>query len=231
MSTSETTPLTEETNSEDFLTQSDLINKVISFLKESYFMKGLDFKKKELFILKIIRGINELCEKENTTINSINYLTTGQDACIFECAGKIIKVTKVNYDGYPSLRDYFSRTSCVLQPLEEILVEIPTPDNYHITIHLFEKLDTKEIGPAEATEAYIRLRNDGYLWYDPKYENVGRDKDGNLKLFDYGQVININDMDDSHRKKEIEANEAMFPQLAKAYAEYLGSTSFSSHHH
>ena len=62
-----------------------------------------------------------------------------------------------------------------------------------------------------------KLRKSGYLWYDPKIENLGKDEFGNLLLLDYGQIIYINNMTQEEQNKELETHKKMFPELNTSY--------------
>ena len=90
-----------------------------------------------------------------------------------------------------------------------------------VTVHMFDKLDTKNITIYDTEQMYIQLREDGYIWSDPRPENLGRDETGKIKLIDYGQIVYINDKDEYYKRKEIEANENRYPNFANEYREYI----------
>ena len=73
----------------------------------------------------------------------------------------------------------------------------------------------------DVMEVYCHLRDDGYLWSDTKEGNIGRDKNGNLKLFDYGELIYIRDLPPYNQQKEIKSHITRRPDLEEQYLRYL----------
>ena len=67
-----------------------------------------------------------------------------------------------------------------------------------------KKLNTTGITNNDIINLYVKLRNDGYLWYDTKIDNVGKDENGNILLLDYGELININNLDEYNTKLQLE---------------------------
>ena len=45
---------------------------------------------------------------------------------------------------------------------------------------VLKKLNLNGITNNDILSLYVQLRNDGYLWYDTKTENIGKDEEGNL---------------------------------------------------
>ena len=202
------------------LTIDDLIKNILIVCP---FLEGVESNERENLLVTVIEDVKKICTMLGSSIENAKLIRTGQDACVLECNGKIIKITRIFYDNM-ILSQYVSRSDAIIKPLFEKINVV----KYHnidmlVTVHMFDKLDTKKITLYDTEQMYIQLREDGYIWSDPRPENLGRDEAGKIKLIDYGQIIYINDKDEYFKRKEIEANENMFPNFARVYKEYISS--------
>lgn len=206
------------TKQEDNLTWDRLLKSIIDVCP---FIEKLNTDNKQSLLFEIALNVEEVCKMVGGTINNAKLITVGQDSCVIECNGKIIKITGLFYDDM-LLSEYVSRCDSIIVPLYEKNFCANVYDmNLFVTVLLFDKLDTKKVSWYETEQMYIKLREAGYIWSDPRPENIGRDENGQLKLIDYGQIIYINDKSEYFRKKEIEVNENRYPTFARAYNDYI----------
>ena len=161
----------------------------------------------------IIGKLNESCMSCGGTIDSISLVHIGQDAIIFECNNMIIKITTLDYQTN-SLTEYISNCEDIQKPISEQIINIK---NKKITVLTEKKLNTEKIKPVDIYDMYYKLRESGYLWYDPKKENLGKDEKGKLLLLDYGQIIYIKNMSIEEQKRELDTHKNMFPELNESY--------------
>ena len=170
-------------------------------------------------IQKIYKGIINICLKNNIDINSLSYLSEGESSLAFITGDKIIKFIPV--DKGIKLTEYLKDSKYIVQPLVEETVSIKYPPNiyfidyeFDMSIVITEKLNTdKEITLTETLALAKKLLNDGYIWTDIKPKNIGIDKDGNIKLFDYGQLSNRRY--DKNYSSNLELFNKIFESLSK----------------
>lgn len=146
-------------------------------------------------IKKVYEGILNICQKNNIDVNSLYYLSEGESSLAFESEDKIIKFIPVNKG--VKLTEFLKDSKHILQPLAEEIVPIKYPMprgmfyEFDMSIIIEEKLNIDNtITISEALNIAKKLLNDGYIWLDIKPANLGRDSNGNIKLFDYGQLSN-----------------------------------------
>jgi len=200
------------------ITIDDLVKNILIVCP---FLESIDSNERDNLLVSVIEDIKKICTMIGSSIENAKIIRTGQDACVLECKGKIIKITRIIYDN-KLLSEYVSRSDSIIKPLFEKINVVKYHDiNMFVTVHMFDKLDTKNITIYDTEQMYIQLREDGYIWSDPRPENLGRDETGKIKLIDYGQIVYINDKDEYYKRKEIEANENMYPNFANAYREYI----------
>lgn len=154
---------------------------------------------------KITLSLVDFCSKNN--IANLKVIGTGESSITFEYNNEIIKLTFMEYDNHKSLKEYVSYSRYILQPEAEEIIEL---GYYNAKILKTKKLQIlnqeEENISSDLIDMYCHLRDDGYLWYDTKPENIGKDGNGNMYLIDYGELIYINDMDDYHKKKELDSH-------------------------
>ena len=108
---------------------------------------------------------------------------------------------------HKSLKEYVSHSSYILQPDAEEIIELGYYNAKILKTKKLQILNSEDLSASEKLiDMYCHLRDDGYLWYDTKLENIGIDENGNMYLIDYGELIYINEMDDYHKKKELDSH-------------------------
>jgi len=165
----------------------------------------------------LIDNLYGICQARNIDISSLNNIGSGESSIVFELGNEVIKITFNEYDRHPSMKEYVSHSSAILQPNFEIIIDQVKLHDYSAKIIGLKKLLLDGISTEDVLSVYMQLRKDGYLWYDTKAENIGRDENGNLFLIDYGELIYINDLDPYHRNKEEQAHCNRKPELDKYY--------------
>lgn len=166
---------------------------------------------------KIINCVNDICIKNNCY--NFKIASKREGSVVLSLNNKVIKITNRQYDYYKYLTEYVSNSRSILQPDSEAIVELVDLP-YNMKILELEKLNTKGITYNDVMEIYFKLREDGYLWYDTRKENLGKDKNGNILLFNYGELININDLNYYDKKKKLNAHIRRKPELSLAYIRY-----------
>ena len=149
---------------------------------------------------KITTALIDFCKENN--IAKLNVIGSGESSITFEYNNEIIKLTFMEYDNHKSLKEYVSHSKYILQPEAEEIVEL---GYYNAKILKTKKLKISDSSD-DLINMYCHLRDDGYLWYDTKLENIGKDENGNMYLIDYGELIYIKEMDDYHKKKELDSH-------------------------
>lgn len=187
------------------LTQDEILETLIRNYS-SYGFEKVDYA-------NIIGKLNNACISCGGTIDNISLVHIGQDAIIFECNNMIIKITTLDYQT-ESLTQYISDCEDIQKPISEQIINIK---NKKITVLTEKKLNTEKIKSVDIYDMYYKLRESGYLWYDPKKENLGKDEKGKLLLLDYGQIIYIKNMTIEEQKRELETHKNMFPELNTSY--------------
>lgn len=161
----------------------------------------------------IVTSLMNLCLQENVNNEQLSLVRVGQDAIVLESNDKIFKITTLDYQT-SSLSMYVSGSDNILKPNYENPLILK---NRKISVLSFEKLDTKKITESDVYDMSVKLRDEGYLWYDPLPTNLGRNKDGKLLLLDYGQIVSLQDKDEFFVQKELEVYANMFPKYDEFY--------------
>lgn len=169
---------------------------------------------------EIMEKIENACIDCGGTIKSIKLVHIGQDALVFECEGEIIKLITLDY-GTNKLSSHIANCDAILRLNSEYCLNIKgKSQNVKITILTEKRLNTENITQADVYDMYFKLRDDGYIWNDPRKENLGRNELGKLLLFDYGQIIYINALDPHQKEYELNNHKSKFPALDEAYEQY-----------
>lgn len=150
---------------------------------------------------------------KEVSIENYRLLKCGQDAIVFEGDDSIVKITTCFYNTM-TLTDYVSNSDFILKPNIEVNCDI---NNRVFTVLEFDKLDVNSIKRSDVISMYCHLRDDGYLWYDPRCSNLGKDKDGKVYLIDYGQIVYIYDKDYSFVQNELSVHKNMFSDFDEVY--------------
>ena len=163
----------------------------INELKD-YILHNSTFAKEETIDI-VLHDLMEALISNNFDLNNLR-VESGETSINFIGDDIVIRLTYVRYNnwGYPTLSDYVSHSTAILQPLFE--QKINTGDINYPTILGLKKLSVGNVSETEKEVTYIRLREDGYLFNDAnKVENYGKDENGEVYLIDFGELIYIKD--------------------------------------
>jgi len=204
----------------------------INELKD-YILHNSTFAREETIDI-VLHDLMKVLVSNNFDLNNLQ-VVSGETSINFIGDDIVIRLTYVRYNnwGYPTLSDYVSHSTAILQPLFE--QKINTGDINYPTILGLKKLSIGNVSEMEKEVTYIRLREDGYLFNDAnKVENYGKDENGEVYLLDFGELIYIKDSkktNDSELfnriqyqkfiKRELEYHQKACPELNKKYEEYL----------
>ena len=200
---------------------------------KDYILHNSTFAKEETIDI-VLHDLMKALISNNFDLNNLR-VESGETSINFIGDDIVIRLTYVRYNnwGYPTLSDYVSHSTAILQPLFE--QKINTGDINYPTILGLKKLSIGNVSEMEKEVTYIRLREDGYLFNDAnKVENYGKDENGEVYLLDFGELIYIKDSkktNDSELfnriqyqkfiKRELEYHQKACPELNKKYEEYL----------
>ena len=198
----------------------------INELKE-YILHNLTLAREETIDI-VLHDLMQVLVSNNFDLNNFQ-VVSGETSINFIGDDIVIRLTYVRYNnwGYPTLSDYVSHSTAILQPLFE--QKINTGDINYPTILGLKKLSIGNVSEMEKEVTYIRLREDGYLFNDAnKIENYGKDEKGEVYLINYKDLVYINDYkrrnDIDYKKfiiKELEHHEKVCSEIDKKYKEYL----------
>jgi len=173
----------------------------------------------------LINNLNNICVKKNIELSNLKVIGYGESSIVFELNNEIIKLTFNEYDNHPSMNEYVSHSSAILQPNFEVILDQVRQYGYCAKIIGLKKLSLDGITNEDVLNVYTKLRNDGYLWYDTKLENIGKDENGKVFLIDYGELIYINDLDQYHKNKELELHKNRKTELDQFYLDNVNQDS------
>ncbi len=166
----------------------------------------------------LMSALEKICEKNNSNLTDLNFVDYGESSIVFELNNQIIKVTFNEYDRHPSMKEYVSHSSKILQPMFEQIIDDVKLYGYSAKIIGFKKLSLNNISNEDVLKMYVDLRDDGYLWYDTKKENIGKDENGVCYLLDYGELIYIKDLDVYNMNRELETHKIVKSELDSYYS-------------
>lgn len=182
---------------------------------KKYIAENFYFLKKEQ-VEKVTSSLLEFCKKNN--ISNLKVIGSGESSITFEYNNQIIKLTFIQYGEHKSLKEYVSHSRYILQPDIEEIVDLGYYSAKILKAKKLQVLDDKDLkASSDLIDMYCHLRDDGYLWYDTKLENIGKDENGNMYLIDYGELIYINDMDEYEKKIELESHKIKKPEQSIFY--------------
>lgn len=163
----------------------------INELKD-YILHNLTLAKEDSIDI-VLHDLMQVLISNNFDLNNLQ-VVSGETSINFIGDDIVIRLTYVRYNnwGYPTLSEYVSHSTAILQPLFE--QKVNTGDINYPTILGLKKLSIGNVTEDEKEVTYLRLRYDGYLFNDAeKIENYGKDENGEVYLIDYGELIYIND--------------------------------------
>ena len=157
---------------------------------------------------KIIINLDKICDLSNCSIEKLKYIKTENEEIIFEQNDKIIKIV-------PNFKEeVFCHSESIQKPNMGQELEI---GNINITVLAYNKLNTENINNQDLINLYIKLRNEGYLWNNPKIENIGKDKNNRLKLTTVNSLLFLNNKPAYYVLKELEKHEELLKEFDDAY--------------
>ena len=123
------------------------------------------YKKLKEQVLKLYKN-NDCIGKPS---DNIEFIGTGHTSLAFRIGSDVLKVGKTNTDQRKIKKKKFN---CLVPLLVDECYEIDIKEFY--TIEVAPLVDTQDISEDELYSAYKALRTQGYIWNDPRPDNVGR---------------------------------------------------------
>lgn len=123
-----------------------------------------DDSKRREFILYL----REVLKKIRTGNEPIEFISSGHSSLAFKVKDKVLKIGKSNIDIKKLKRDFPCTIPLFLDECYNI-----SPNEFY-TIQVTPIVDTIDVSEEDLYPTYCRLRKCGYVWNDPKCENIGR---------------------------------------------------------
>lgn len=152
--------------------------------------------------------ILKLIDKYMSDYNGqLEYLGTGQSATVFEIGPVVLK--------FGANRRYENIPLCL-----DNIYTLEYDPKYNTSFRVMSKLDTEGITEADTQYVYNQLRKNGYVWYDPKPENIGRLPDGgsgmdSLRIIDDVDIESEKEFEKKERRM-IDGKISVMERMAKA---------------
>lgn len=156
---------------------SKLVDNAIFYLinrrsKEDVQLDKQKIEKFSFYVKEIITDVYEDYidrNKSNNIISSdIEYAGIGFTSITFRVGDNVIKLGKNEYGITPNSLDSIYQVPTYIRESYEI------GDKTHFRLEVAPYVDTTNITYEDAYEAYSNIRDLGYIWNDPKEENLGR---------------------------------------------------------
>ncbi len=166
---------------------------------------------------KIIDMYNSIDNRDRMS-NEISFIGCGHSSLVFKINDFVLKIDKSNIKRKINEYDDFN---CIVPILYNESIKVSDREYYGLQISPF--VDTNDIEEVDVYKAYKRLRDLGYIWNDPKEENVGRiinDIDFNGNSYHSGDIVII-DLEDFAYVGEVTPDEVL-EELA--FASYNSKT-------
>ena len=157
---------------------------------------------------KIIINLDKICDLSYCPMEKLKLIKIANEEIVFEENDKVIKIVP-NFN-----QKLYYYSSSILKPNMGQEQKI---GDMNITVLAFDKLDKENITDKDLTKMYIRLRNDGYLWNNPRIESLGRNKEGRLKLTTTNNLLYLNDKPAYEVVEELEKHEQNLKAFDDAY--------------
>ena len=180
------------------------VEQIYDLLEQTYNKYGIsrqDYK-------KIIINLDKICDLSFCPMENLKLIKIENEEIIFEENEKVIKIVP-NFD-----EKMYYYSSSIQRPnmgQEQKIGDI------NITVLAYNKLNKENITDQDLIKMYIRLRNDGYLWNNPKIESLGRDKENRLKLTTTNKLLYLNDKPAYEVVEELEKHEQNLKAFDDAY--------------
>lgn len=180
------------------------VEQIYDLLEQTYNKYGIsrqDYK-------KIIINLDKICDLSYCPMEKLKLIKIENEEIVLEENDKIIKIVP-NFS--QKLYYYSSSIQKPKMGQEQKLGDM------NITVLVFDKLDKENITDQDLIKMYIRLRNDGYLWNNPRIESLGRNKEGRLKLTTTNKLLYLNDKPAYEVVEELEKHERNLKTFDDAY--------------
>lgn len=143
---------------------SEILYERISFVRNS----NNNLKRQEFFdYLKT--KIIEICDKNKIKANTITYIGCGHTSIVLKLGDYALKVSKESSDN----TKFKINNLPVLIPVY-LKESFKVSENEYYSLQLSPLVNTDNLTEEDVYEAYKRAREKGYIWNDPKIENIGR---------------------------------------------------------
>jgi len=152
---------------------SEIINNAIVVLNKNN--EKLD-KQKLKFLANYIKWILEELYKDylersgskKNIAEDIEYIGSGFTCIAFRVGDNVIKLGESDYALLPIKLDSKYQVPTYIRESYEI------GDKIHFRLEIAPYVDTRDIAYEDVYKAYSNIRSLGYIWNDPKEENIGR---------------------------------------------------------
>lgn len=152
---------------------SETINKTIFILTSKN--EELDQEKLESLANHMKWVLKELYEdylersgSKKNIAEDIEYVGAGFTCITFRVGDNVIKIGRSEHALSPRKLDSKYQVPIYVSESHEI------GDKIHLRLEIAPYVDTRDIAYEDVYEAYSNVRNLGYIWNDPKEENIGR---------------------------------------------------------
>ena len=187
-------------NNEEFLNKFINMISEILYERDNFVSNSNNDSLREEFYNNILRKtiLNMYNNIDNINLSEdIEFIGSGHSSLVFKIGDNAFKIEKSN--NKKDLLKY-DKYDCVIPVLYDSSFEVDYKEIYNIIITPL--VDTLDIFEEDVYETYKRLRDLGYIWNDPKRENVGRIiqdiehnghyyKTGDLVIIDFAYVGEI----------------------------------------
>lgn len=159
-----------------------------------------------------VEKFQKALNKKGISLSSLKLVESRKNFLLYEYNDILIELNPIDYHGKKSLKEYISNSNYILKPLDETTINL---DFTKIRITFLPKLSFENVTNNDLIDMYCKLRDDGYLWNNPKIEDMCKDEEGNCLLLNYRSIVYINDLDlvmcrgylDAHIQDESELNQ------------------------
>lgn len=198
------------------------ISKIHNILLAS--LTGIDVSKmKDERIINFFKCLfNDIMDIEGVNIGDIQFLGVGRTSVVYSVGGKVIKFSygdEVKRDT-PEIDIEHPR---ILKSLVRMPIEGLNDPNVTISfVEVQNKLKTRKFEEFEVRMVFEELMEAGWVWADPKGENMAEDENGNIFIIDvdsfYRRDKVIGENGELKKDKELPS----YPWFIKMYNEYAG---------
>jgi hypothetical protein len=180
------------------------VEQIYDLLEQTYNKYGIsrqDYK-------KIIINLDKICDLSFCPMEKLKLVKIENEEIEFEENDKIIKIVP----NFSQKLYYYSGSIQKPKMGQEQKI-----GDMNITVLSYDKLNKENITDKDLIKMYIRLRNDGYLWNNPKVESLGRNKEDRLKLTTTNNLLYLNDKPAYEVVEELEKHEQNLKAFDDAY--------------